>query len=362
MTLQSATINLTSASSNLQQYISDWETAVTYNGDGFFSPVFNPLDPSKVYDEWASGDTSNSSSSSVMDGALTYVPPGGFAGYVGTLTLGNSLTGSAATGFGQTDELDIVFDNTVATTDTEFTTAIYNLSNFGTFNDHAAFGTTFSGFNSYFDTYGTEINGTSGDDTIEAWSGADVIKGGDGDDIIYGKVGNDTLHGQGDDDTIYGNGGSDVLRGNTGSDTLRGGRGSDFLYGGSGSDEVRGGNGSDTVDGDGGSDTLFGGNGADTLNGGTGNDTLTGGNGTDTFVFSGTSFGNDSVTDFDAGSGSSSVDLIEVSTSAFADWAAISAASVQAGSDVVITYDASTSITLEDVTLSNLDAGDFIFV
>lgn len=335
MTLQSVTINLTSASSNLQQYIPDWETAVTYHGNGDFSPGFDPFDPSKVYDEWASGDTLNSSSSSVMEGAFTYVPGGNFEGYVDALTLGNSLTGSPGAGFGQTDELEIVFDNTVTDTDDEFTQAIYNLSNFGTFDDHAAFGTTFSGFNSYFETYGTEINGTSGDDTIEAWDGDDVIYGGAGEDTIRGNVGNDTLRGQGGDDTIYGNVGSDVLRGNQGSDTLYGG---------------------------GASDVLNGGNGADTLNGGNSNDTLTGGNGNDTFVFSGTSFGNDSVTDFDAGTGSSSVELIQVSTSAFADWGAISDAATQIGADVVITDDASTSITLESVNLSNLDAGDFVFV
>ena len=335
MTLQSATINLTSASSDLQQYLSDWEDAYTNYGNGEFSPEYDPLDVTKVYEQWVVGDTANSSSSAILDGEFTYGLGGGFAGDVNSLTFGYGLTGTASGGFLQTAELEVAFDNTINSTDTNFTEAIYVLSNYGSLDDESAFGTTFSGFNSYFDTYGTEINGTNGDDIISAWDGSDVVYGGDGADTISGEAGNDTLRGQAGDDTIYGNAGNDTLIGNVGSDRLYG---------------------------NGGADTLSGGNGSDTLNGGNGNDTLTGGNGTDTFVFGGTGFGNDTVTDFEPGTGTSSADLIQVSTSAFADWVAVSAAATQVGSDVIIAYDANNSITLENVSLANLDAGDFAFI
>lgn len=317
MALQPVTINLTSASSDLQQYLSDWEGAYTYYGNGEFSPTYNPVDPTQSYDQWVIGETSNASSSAILDGEFTYGAGGGFAGDVGSLTFGNSLTGSAATGFSQTAELEVAFDNTIAPTDTEFTEAIYVLSNYGTLDDQSAFGMVFSGFNSYFDTYGTTINGTGGADVIEAWAGSDTVFGGAGADYIDGGAGDD------------------ILRGQAGQDTLLGGAGEDALYGGAG---------------------------RDTLDGGAGDDTLTGGAGVDTFVFSGTDFGADVITDFDAGSGTSSVDLIELSTAAFADWSAVSAASAQVGSDVVISYDASTSITLLGVTLGDLNSGDFLFV
>ena len=335
MALQSATINLTSASSDLRQYLSDWEDDYTSYGNGEFSPDYDPLDLTKVYDQWAIGDTTDSSSSAILDGEFTYGIGGGFAGDVDSLTFGNSLTGTASGGFSQTAELEIAFDNTIAASDTDFTEAIYLLSNYGSLDDQTAYGSTFSGFNSYFDTYGTTINGTSGADVIEAWDGADSVYGGDGNDYIDGAGGDDTLRGQ---------------------------VGQDVLIGGAGNDVLRGGGAKDDLDGGAGDDTLFGGAGQDELDGGTGDDTLTGGGGSDTFVFGGTDFGADTITDFDAGTGSTSVDLIEVSTSAFADWSALSAASAQVGSDVVITYDASNAITLEGVTLSDLDAGDFLFV
>ncbi|GHG92975.1 calcium-binding protein [Pseudodonghicola xiamenensis] len=312
MALQPVTINLTSASSDLQQYLSDWEDGYTADNSGYFYP-----DGGASYSQWAAGDTSDSSSSAILSGDFTYGAPGGFNGYVDSLTFGNSLDGSSTTGFAQTEELEVVFDNTIEGTDTEFTEAIYVLSNHGTLDDQSAFGMVFSGFNSYFDTYGTTINGTGGADVIEAWAGNDTVFGGAGADYIDGGAGND------------------ILRGQAGQDTLLGGAGDDALYGGAG---------------------------RDTLDGGVGDDTLTGGNGADTFVFSGTDFGADVVTDFNAGSASSSVDLIELSTEAFADWSAVSAASAQVGSDVVISYDASNSITLLGVTLGDLDTGDFLFV
>jgi serralysin len=116
------------------------------------------------------------------------------------------------------------------------------------------------------------------------------------------------------------------------------------------------GNASDNVIvGNTGSNVLNGGGGNDTLAGGAGNDTLTGGSGNDTFVF-GPGFGKDKVTDFAAGS-----DKLQFDSHVFADAQHVFAASVQVGADVVITYDASNSVTLKNVALSSLHAGDFFF-
>jgi selenocysteine lyase/cysteine desulfurase len=49
-------------------------------------------------------------------------------------------------------------------------------------------------------------------------------------------------------------------------------------------------------------------------------------------------------------------------TSLFADYAAVTAAMHQVGSDVVITHDAAQSVVLHDVSLSALSAADFLLI
>jgi hypothetical protein len=66
------------------------------------------------------------------------------------------------------------------------------------------------------------------------------------------------------------------------------------------------------------------------------------------------------ITDFKAGAATD--DIIEFSTALFADFAAVSGACVQSGSNVVITAGTGDTITLKSVTLSTLDADDFRFV
>jgi Ca2+-binding RTX toxin-like protein len=98
-------------------------------------------------------------------------------------------------------------------------------------------------------------------------------------------------------------------------------------------------------------------NGATRLIGGPG-DTLTGGSGSDTFVFVG-NFGQNTITNYSA-----SKDLIEIDHNQFHSLAAVQLASHQVGSDVVITADANDSITLHNVSLSQLhfDANHFLLV
>ncbi|MBV5271557.1 MAG: hypothetical protein JZU55_18720 [Afipia sp.] len=93
-----------------------------------------------------------------------------------------------------------------------------------------------------------------------------------------------------------------------------------------------------------------------------GDDALYGFAATDTFSFSSTTIGQDVIDGFNAGTSSTSVDVIEFSTSVFANWGAVYAAASQEGSDVVIEYSPGNSITLQQTNLANLNASDFAFV
>jgi Tryptophan-rich Synechocystis species C-terminal domain/Bacterial Ig-like domain/Peptidase M10 serralysin C terminal/Bacterial Ig domain/RTX calcium-binding nonapeptide repeat (4 copies) len=87
------------------------------------------------------------------------------------------------------------------------------------------------------------------------------------------------------------------------------------------------------------------------------NEVLFGSNGNDTFVFSGTTWGIDTVANFHP-----ATDVIEVSHTAFADVAALLSHSAQVGNDVVISVDAMDSVTLKNVAQANLTASNFHIV
>lgn len=137
--------------------------------------------------------------------------------------------------------------------------------------------------------------------------------------------------------------------------TVRGVADAPVRNGTSGNETLNGTALEDTINGLGGNDRLAGLVGADTLNGGLGNDTLVGGDGADRFVFDG-QFGNDVIVDF------SGNDVIQLDDAQFANFAAVQAAATQVGADVVITLNAANTITLQNMTLANLNAGDFLFV
>ncbi len=121
---------------------------------------------------------------------------------------------------------------------------------------------------------------------------------------------------------------------------------------------LTGGGNSDYLQTFAGNDTLSGAGGNDTLTGGTGNDTLTGGAGDDHFVFH-NGDGLDVVTDFSAGGASG--DLIELHAYGIANFTALQPIMSQSGADVVIAFDPDNTITLQHVTLAQLNAGDFLF-
>ncbi|MFN7166868.1 MAG: M10 family metallopeptidase [Pannonibacter sp.] len=234
--------------------------------------------------------------------------------------------------------------------------------------------------------YGTAgndlINALAGNDTVFGLGGADRLEGGDGNDILVGEAGfdtligdagNDALYGGADDDNLYGMLGNDFLYGEAGNDQLVGNEGDDRLEGGDGADALIGGAGFDTLIGDAGNDALYGGAdgdnlygmlgndflygeaGNDQLVGNEGDDRLEGGDGADTFIFSA---GNDVVVDFGIASG----DRVNVSTIAgMTSLAALQAIHTQVGANSVFTFSAGNSITLNNVTLAQLNAAHFVF-
>jgi Ca2+-binding RTX toxin-like protein len=137
----------------------------------------------------------------------------------------------------------------------------------------------------------------------------------------------------------------DEIRGDSKANKLSGDRGDDFLQG-------RGGN--DTLLGDAGQDILLGGSGSDMLNGGSGNDSLRGGGGADVFVFE-VGGDIDRVREFADG-----VDRIDVSDFGFASAADVLALASQTGNRVEIDLNGSDMIVLNNLSIADLDAGDFI--
>ena len=197
--------------------------------------------------------------------------------------------------------------------------------------------------------------GGDGDDNLWGEDGDDQANGGAGNDVVVGGAGNDTIGGGDGDDVVVGQDGNDVLFGEAGNDRLNGGDGADILIGGDGNDELGGGTGNDDINGGAGNDTIFGEDGNDTINGSTGNDILLGMGGSDTFVFT-NGDGSDTITDFTHGT--DHIWFNGTNLHSFAD--VQSHATFNAAANVTtITYTGGT-LTLNGVTLSQLNANDFI--
>jgi Ca2+-binding RTX toxin-like protein len=194
---------------------------------------------------------------------------------------------------------------------------------------------------------------------------------------------------------LTGNGGANVLDGKTGADTLAGGQGDDTYVvdqvgdvvvevAGEGVDTIRSaatyvlsenvenliltgtsaingtGNGLDNqLVGNTAANWLVGAEGQDRLDGLAGNDILVGGSGSDVFVFH-AGYGRDTITDFAVGGAGR--DLIELSLGdAFDTFEEILAAANQVGNSTVITIDAATTLTLQNVEMSTLSADNLLF-
>ena len=219
------------------------------------------------------------------------------------------------------------------------------------------------------------LTGNSGANTLDGGAGADTMIGGLGNDVINGGTGNDAMSGGDGDDTYVVDSLGDAVVENVGEGTdkviatvnnvtlasnveigavglatgltLTGNAGDNILFGASGNDVLNGGAGNDA---------FAAGAGNDIINGGVGNDAMSGGAGDDTFVFT-LGDGFDQVTDFTAGD--SSGDLIALTGYGVASFAQLQAFMSQDGSDVKIAFDSNNQITLQGVTLGQLNQNDF---
>lgn len=189
-----------------------------------------------------------------------------------------------------------------------------------------------------------------------------TITGGAGADSLRGGAGNDTylIDNTGDQAVESAGAGVDTVQTALSSYTV-GSNVENLTYTGSGNFTGTGNSLANIIAGGAGADTLSGGGGTDTLIGGAGNDLLTGGLGSDTFVFT-PGFGADTVVDFTVTGANH--DILQIDHAVFANLDTLLAATTQAGANVVITVDDHTSITLQNVTKTVLQANpqDFHFV
>jgi len=227
-----------------------------------------------------------------------------------------------------------------------------------------------SGTNVLFGYLGSDsLNGLSGDDilhggldddTLIGDSGDDILRGESGNDRLFAGLGNDRADGGDDDDFVRASNGRDTLLGGAGIDTLGGGSGGDLLNGNAGDDFILASNGNDRLLGGDDNDTMLGGGGRDTLTGGAGNDRLVGGSQNDRFNFTPGS-GADLIVDFAGGAGPGDVIGLIGWGAAFDDFTDVLAAASQVGNNVVINLGGGDSLTLQGVTIANLNADDFAF-
>lgn len=221
--------------------------------------------------------------------------------------------------------------------------------------------------------------GTAGDDLLTGTTGGDFLGGLGGNDRLFGLAGNDTLEGGKGRDQLHGGPGADVLRGGGGRDQadyidaapglradlansalntgeargdvyfsvewLRGSKGNDLLGGDDGANRIRGAAGADTIEGRGGNDTIYGGGGRDVLLGQGGDDILYGRGGADIFVFA-PGDGVDVVKDFQ-----DNRDRLDLTAFGFADTAAALTGAVETGGNLILNLGTGQSITLEGITL-----------
>jgi hypothetical protein len=90
-------------------------------------------------------------------------------------------------------------------------------------------------------------------------------------------------------------------------------------------------------------------------------DTLTGGAGSDLFVFRAKA-GQETITDFTPASGATAGDLLQIDPTLATSFANLLTHATQVGANVSISFPTGESLLLQNVQLSSLHAGDFLFV
>lgn len=210
------------------------------------------------------------------------------------------------------------------------------------------------------------------------------------DDILTGDDGVNRLVGNYGDDQLFGGDGNDILVGGDGADALNGGEGTrdaadygdaltgvgvdlsgvgfageatgdtfegiEFVYGSDFGDDITGDDQINRLVGAEGDDTLDGAGGNDYLLGEEGNDVMTGGAGDDVFVFE-AEFGDDQITDFEAGAGRT--DRLWIDDLGFTQMSDLTITDTAEGA--LIDVGDYGTILLVDVLASDLVEDDFIF-
>ena len=220
---------------------------------------------------------------------------------------------------------------------------------------------------------GAEPVGTTGNSQV----GVDTIVGGvnsvtgtnqadsyDAHNFTSANFGFNQFEGRGGNDNIIGNGQTQIaFFAATNGVTVDLGAGSADGDGSVGHDtftgvnSVFGSNFNDIISGDANSNVLYGSGGNDRLDGRSGDDLLFGGTGSGTFAYQ-TGGGADTIGDFNAGQG----DLIDLTgVVGVHDLANVQAISTQIGADTVIDFGGGNKLTLSNVALADLVAGDFVF-
>ena len=228
-----------------------------------------------------------------------------------------------------------------------------------------------------------DATGNDLDNYIVGNDSNNILKGMDGKDTFSGNGGKDTMHGGAGDDYYILDSSDDLIvenmgegydtfyittdytmalnvermlmdgsnavtgKGNNQANAIEGSSADNFLFGYDGLDVLFGNKGNDTIDGGLANDLVYGGE--DT-------DTLTGGGGNDKFQFR-QAGGQEIITDFKA---NGDLDIMQVGV--FNSFASVLAATQQVGNDTVITFDANTSMTLQNFNMNNLQAADFQFI
>lgn len=164
--------------------------------------------------------------------------------------------------------------------------------------------------------------------------------GSNDDDIFLGTTGRDVY---------FARGGNDNVLGDWGNDRLDGGAGNDGVYGGGGNDRLTGGPGNDYLGGEAGTDLISGGGGKDTFS------YTANGN----FLFGGG--GIDRITDFDPNGADDDLMIMLINygfgIDSFAD---LKRGMRMSRGDTVMNFGNGDILILEDVTIRELRADDFL--